>query len=82
MKTKLRKYTHAEMKALHPDPPMRDDEWECKCGFRYNDKRHDFCMSCWADRHTGDREWAQLYQTDCRPGGDVANLVHQEMVHG
>jgi hypothetical protein len=47
--------------------------WDCRCGYRGVPPWMECCSSCWADRKTGDRRWAQLYVMDFRPGGDSAN---------
>jgi hypothetical protein len=51
--------------------------WDCRCGYRQNGAWMTHCASCWADRETGDRQWAQLAEMDFRPGGDTANAPRE-----
>lgn len=48
--------------------------WFCACGHSVPSDL-DYCSACWADRKTGDRQWARLTILDLRPAGEVPELA-------
>lgn len=49
------------------------EQWDCQCGYKRIGWWMDFCPHCWADRVTGDRNWASLPEFDFRTGGEIKN---------
>ena len=58
------------------------DSWDCACGYQKVSSWMEFCSRCWAERKTGDRQWAKLPVMDFRPGGEVPRSANPKLSDG